>query len=159
MGLPQHFTNKQSCTNTESWYNFFMDSKIARIERHEFCERLVSALTEAGCPPAPTALAREFNVRADGATVTVHAARKWLVGDSFPTQEKLHVLSRWLHVSPQWLRYGEPPTLKGSAANDAPAIPHKDILLLADFKRLDERSQTIVRELIRSLQKLHNLNS
>lgn len=136
-----------------------MDSKIARTERQEFCERLTSAIAAAGCTPAPTALAREFNLRADGAAVTVHAARKWLVGDSFPTQERLHVLARWLNVSPQWLRFGEAPEHPPLAANDVSTIPHKNVLMLADFKLLDERSQAVVLDLIHSLLRHHGLRS
>ena len=134
-----------------------MNTKIARTERQEFCQRLTSAIAAAGCTPAPTAFAREFNLRADGAAVTVHGARKWLMGDSFPTQERLHVLARWLNVSPQWLRFGEAPKQSGLAANDAASIPHNEILMLTDFRRLDQRSQAVVRDLIGSLLKNHTL--
>lgn len=133
-----------------------MESKLASIERQEFCARLVSALMAAGCPTAPTALARGFNGRAGGAAVTVHGARKWLTGDSFPTQERLHVLARWLNVSPQWLRFGEPPE-PSLALSDASAIHHKEVLLLDDFSRLDENSQAVVRELIGFLLKHYSL--
>lgn len=134
-----------------------MSSKIALEERSEFCERLTAALVAAGYEPRPTKFAREFNLRADGAVVTVHAARKWLVGEALPTQERLHVLANWLNVSPQWLRFGETPQPGVAAANDAAAIPHNEILLLSDFRRLVARSQSVVRDLIGSLLKHHML--
>ncbi|WP_187363073.1 hypothetical protein [Massilia aquatica] len=136
-----------------------MDSKIASAERHEFCERLIAAVVKAGCTPSPTAFAREFNLRADGAAVTVHAARKWLVGDAFPTQERLHVLARWLNVSPQWLRFGESSEGTRFAANDTTMIPHDEVVLLGDFRRLDERSQAVVRDVIASLLRHNSLRS
>ena len=84
-----------------------MDSQLAIAERADFRERLILALDRASVSASPTVLAREFNVRDDGAAVTVHAARKWLVGEAYPTQARLSVLSKWLAVSAQWLRFGE----------------------------------------------------
>lgn len=136
-----------------------MDSKLASKERREFRERLSEALVAAGVPPKPTAFAREFNYRADGVAVTIHAARKWLIGEALPTQERLHVLARWLNVSPQWLRYGDTGGGRPTAGNDDGLIPHKEILMLADFRRLDERSQEVVRDLIGSLLKNHSLRT
>jgi hypothetical protein len=83
-----------------------MDSKLADDERMHFSERLKASLLAANLPLQPSAFARAFNARADGAAVTVHAARKWLVGDAIPTHEKVVVLAVWLGVNPSWLRYG-----------------------------------------------------
>ena len=134
-----------------------MDSKLASNERNEFKNRLAIALDKAGYKVSPTALAREFNLRADGAVVTTHAARKWLVGEAFPTQERLHVLARWLNVSPQWLRFGEGETEFANALNDSNNLPHAEVILLGDFRRLDQRSQAVVRDVIASLLKHHSL--
>lgn len=134
-----------------------MDSKLASNERNEFQNRLTTALEKAGCKVSPTALAREFNLRADGAAVTTHAARKWLVGEAFPTQEKLHVLARWLNVSPQWLRFGEGETEFANASNASTNLPHAEVILLGDFRRLDQRSQAVVRDVIASMLKHHSL--
>lgn len=133
-----------------------MESKLANDERDEFQNRLITALSNAGCKATPTAFAREFNLRADGATVTVHGARKWLVGESLPTQERLHVLARWLNVSPQWLRFGDGDKTDISA-NDCAHIPHEEMILLGDFRRLEQRSQAVVRDLITSLLTHHAL--
>ena len=76
-------------------------------ERLLFSERLQQALRHAEySPDSPTQLAREFNVRFEGNPVTVHAARKWLQGESIPTQEKLRALASWLDVPADWLRFG-----------------------------------------------------
>jgi hypothetical protein len=66
----------------------------SNLERLEFSKRLQQALRNAEYSPnSPTQLAREFNVRFAGHPVTVHAARKWLQGESIPTQEKLRALA------------------------------------------------------------------
>lgn len=128
-----------------------MDLKIANTERLEFKNRFLRALTDAGVEPRAAVLAREFNLRANGATVTSYAARKWLCGEAFPTQDRLHVLAGWLKVSPQWLRFGNDADEEIQASNDLRMIPHDEVILLGDFRRLDDRSQAVVRDLIRSL--------
>lgn len=122
-------------------------------ERESFSERLQQALRNAGySAESPTQLAREFNLRFDGRPITVHAARKWLVGEAIPTQEKLRILAHWLTVPADWLRFGgtefEP--------SDAPASPRSalasaDLKLLSEFQRLDEHHQNLAREFLRML--------
>ncbi len=136
-----------------------MDTKLAQAEREQFCRRLADSLKAVGCPPSGTALARQFNPRANGSAVTVHGARKWLTGAAYPTQERLHVLARWLNVSPQWLRFGEGPQEGQGAANDADRLPLDEVLVLNDFRRLDDRSREVVRDMIASLLKHHSLRS
>ena len=89
--------------------------------------------------------------------MTTHAIRKWLMGEAYPTQERLHVLARWLGVSAQWLRFGEGPKEPMMAANEKGLIPHNEIVLLSDFRRLDEGSQAVVRDLVRSLLTHHTV--
>ncbi len=55
-----------------------------------------------------TELAREFNLRYQGAPVTAQATRKWLGGRALPSQDKIRALALWLDVPPHWLRFGEP---------------------------------------------------
>lgn len=128
-----------------------MDSQIASNERADFCQRLRSSLVVAGHKPSPTILSRSFNSRADGAAVTVHGARKWLKGESIPTQERLHILARWLEVPAQWLRYGEsdPPTVADGRhiRNFAP----RELGLLSNYRLLDVRSQEIILELVEAM--------
>ncbi|GAB3545124.1 hypothetical protein GCM10027343_21100 [Noviherbaspirillum agri] len=127
------------------------------IEREGFSERLQQALRNADySPDSPTQLAREFNIRFEGRPITVHAARKWLVGEAIPTQEKLRTLAQWLCVPAEWLRFGG--TESGSAL-DATGTPARfesvDVKLVADLQRLDEYHQTLAREFIRMLVRLN----
>lgn len=132
-----------------------MNSKIASDERDDFSERLCSALVRAGCSLSPTVFSQEFNLRTNGLAISPHAARKWLRGEAFPTQDKLVVLSRWLILSPQWLRYGEEcATEHDDAANAPEGLPHDDLILLNDMHLLDERSREIVKDLVASLLRI-----
>lgn len=114
-------------------------------ERASFSARLKNALDNAGFEKMTcTALAREFNMRSEGDPVTVHAVRKWMVGEAIPGQEKLVVLARWLAVNPEWLRFGDvhhamPPVRR---------LGTEDQVLLQDLAMLDADGKTAVRALV-----------
>ncbi|MFM7025325.1 MAG: hypothetical protein ACKOWC_04610 [Limnohabitans sp.] len=76
-------------------------------ETQAFAERLRRALDAAGVRPSPTVVAHEFNLRHWGRSITPHTARNWLMGQAFPTQDKLVVLAEWLQVGPDELRFGK----------------------------------------------------
>jgi hypothetical protein len=125
-----------------------IDSNVA--ERNDFSGRLALALIHGEFDPrSPTQLAREFNARFSGRPITVHAARKWLVGDAIPTQEKLRVLAHWLGVTPEWLRFGSGE--QGSGTSTPAPIDSAGIRLASDFQRLDPKSQKLAREFVRLL--------
>src|SRR3712207_6524122 len=127
------------------------------IEREEFSHRLQQALTNAAySPDSPTQLAREFNIRFTGRPITVHAARKWLVGEAIPTQEKLRTLAQWLGVPAEWLRFGGGDDAQTMAGGDpASRFDSADVKLIADLQRLDEHYQVIAREMIRMLVRIN----
>lgn len=106
-------------------------------EREAFSARLKQALGKAGvADSSATVLQRNFNAR--GFNITVHAARKWLLGEAIPTQEKLVALAAWLGVEPNWLRFG---TGDGAQADQANVIPARTLRLIDTFGRLSERDQ------------------
>src|SRR5471030_718864 len=120
-------------------------------ERESFSQRLQQALKNAHySPDSPTRLAREFNIRFDGRPITVHAARKWLVGEAIPTQEKLRMMA-------QWLRFGGPEsaTAASEGANGLSRFESADVKLIADLQRLDEHHRQIAREFIRMLVRVN----
>lgn len=127
------------------------------FERESFSERLQTALRNADySPDSPTQLAREFNVRFDGRPITVHAARKWLVGEAIPTQEKLRTLAQWLGVPAEWLRFGGAEGHNGSGTHGSSTrFESADVKLVADLQRLDEHHQMLAREFIRMLVRLN----
>lgn len=129
------------------------------IERNKFSERLQQALRNAEySPDSPTQLAREFNVRFDGRPITVHAARKWIVGEAIPTQEKVRTLSEWLGVPTEWLRFGGEPAKHPRANDGAPNLSARmnsaDVKLIADLQRLSDENRMIAREIIRLLVRI-----
>jgi len=119
-------------------------------ERLHFSERLQQALRNAEhSPSSPTQLAREFNVRFAGNPITVHAARKWLQGESIPTQDKLRALAGWLEVPAEWLRFGNgaEQRVKGQSAGGSAT----DGKVMRCLEQLDEEYKIIALELVRSL--------
>ena len=120
-------------------------------EREGFKLRLQQALGNSHfSTDSPTELARDFNARFDGPAVTVHAARKWLVGEAIPTQDKMRALAQWLGVSVEWLRYGgDERTLPVAKPNTG--LKAEDMKLVTDLRLLTVHDQKIVREIVRLL--------
>ncbi len=122
-------------------------------ERMNFSLRLKETLHSArGLPASPTVLAREFNFRYSGEPVTVHAARKWLVGDALPTQDKLRTLATWLGVSVEWLRFGGAQNtvgLMGDSRQQEIAVPLYSLVRL--FQTLPQRDRMLARAFIEML--------
>jgi hypothetical protein len=128
----------------------------ASIEREDFSGRLQMALRNADySPDSPTQLAREYNIRFTGRPITVHAARKWLVGEAIPTQEKLRTLAQWLGVPAEWLRFGGDDAQTAAGSDPASRFDSADVKLIADLQRLDEHYQVIAREMIRMLVRIN----
>jgi transcriptional regulator with XRE-family HTH domain len=129
-------------------------TNVSTKERLEFSQRLQQVLRKADyAPDSPTQLAREFNIRFNGNAITVHAARKWLLGEAIPTQEKLRALAQWLGVSAEWLRFGG----EGDDAQTASVTPPehrldpRDVAIIESLRRLDDNHRQIVHTLIRQL--------
>ncbi|MBC7624678.1 MAG: hypothetical protein H7232_14985, partial [Aeromicrobium sp.] len=95
--------------------------------------------------------------RADGAAVTPYAARKWLKGDSIPTQEKVHILARWLGVSASWLRFGEEKENLRSDVTIVAGPSTADINLLRDFNLLSDDERRLVLDFVKLLGERHRL--
>ncbi|SNT33928.1 hypothetical protein SAMN06265795_12660 [Noviherbaspirillum humi] len=122
-----------------------------QVEREQFSERLSVALETAGFQSnSATRLAELFNsVSSEG--VSIHAARKWLIGQAIPTQNKIRVLAQMLNVEPEWLRFGTP------AQNPTPEPQATDLLtasLLHNFTRLDEKHKKVAVQMLRILVEL-----
>ncbi|MEK6842742.1 MAG: hypothetical protein AABX84_02905 [Nanoarchaeota archaeon] len=124
------------------------DKMIPKIlnEREAFSQRLRQSLNNANCPNnSPTKLMHNFNMRFPGRSITVHAARKWLVAEAIPTQDKIHTLAEWLLVSANWLRFGDNDEY---IAKQATIVKSEDLKLLADLQSLKDCDRQIVREFV-----------
>jgi hypothetical protein len=122
--------------------------QCASDKRQGFASRLLVALTAARQPTGATAFARAFNKCMGANSITLYGARKWLLGEALPTDEKLIVLAEWLRVDPSWLRFGDiEDRLVG-----APAL--KTVLsvemgtLVRDIESLSAVSQVIIRGIV-----------
>lgn len=113
-------------------------------ERQAFSERLKLALSGIGWTRVSyTRLAQEFNRRAGADSVTVHGARKWVMGESIPAQKRLSVLASWLEVRPQWLRFG----VSGAMDNES-VLRSPQLEILADFASLDSANKKLAQEMV-----------
>lgn len=125
-----------------------MNSKIATEERIHFRDRLLTVLRRAKVPVRASTVAHEFNLRADGATVTTHAVRKWLAGDAIPTHERLLILADWLGVHASWLLYGDAENSDFPLGRPVSSLRTQDLILVRDFNRLSPEGQHLMRAIL-----------
>lgn len=140
-----------------------------RKEREGFTQRLRECLRRSGrAESSSTALAREFNRVYSGTQVTTNAVRKWLTGQSIPTQDKLRVLADLLGVRTQWLRYGngyiqQEPDLPGETESQsrstaflhAAHLSEQDLQFISSVLEMSERSRRVMYELAELLTERH----
>jgi len=126
---------------------------MSNEERLGFSGRLQQTLQNSDyAPDSPTQLAREFNRRFTGRPISVHAARKWLVGEAIPTQEKLRALAQWLGVSAEWLRFGASgQTMAQYVTEMGVTLRPRDHATIALLHRLDDKHRHIADTMIRLL--------
>jgi transcriptional regulator with XRE-family HTH domain len=121
----------------------------AELERTQFTKRVQAALVARGMPASATELQRAFNAQNPKLAVSVHAARKWLMGESIPTQARLRELAAVLAVPPTWLRFGEAVAVKASKPLSA-----QEHLLIQHFRALPAAQQTNLLALVQSMSDL-----
>jgi len=128
-------------------------------EKQAFAQRLRQALQDAGVDMrSPTRVTVQFNLRHYGSPVSTQSVRKWLEGSSFPQQDKIRTLSKWLKVSSEWLRYGDGDKRTAPKANqveepDEDRYAEHAVTLPEEFARLSLRHKEMVCEIIRALLK------
>lgn len=121
-----------------------MDNKTpGEMSRLGFADRLRDIGAFAPYSRSPTVLATAFNLRFPGMAITSYAARKWLIGESIPTQEKLVALAEWLDVDPTWLRFGH-----SSGSSASPPMKKNPDRIEYDLRLLTESERKIVRAAI-----------
>ena len=113
-------------------------------EKLAFSERLKQALIDSNHPISPTYLSKEFNHRYDGTPVSVQSANNWLLGKAIPNQDKLAILSIWLNVTSQWLRFGD--NTLGSSNLESKDQSELDYFL--KFRTLNATQKQIIKDLI-----------
>ena len=129
-----------------------MEGPRVSNERARFQARLARTLQNCGyAHDSPTVLAREFNFRFSGRPVTIHAARKWLVGESIPTQDKLRILAQWLGVTAEWLRFGDAAQDAGITLRETTSPNSDEGRLLANLLELDPSHRRLAHDFVSML--------
>jgi transcriptional regulator with XRE-family HTH domain len=125
-------------------------------ERTGFSDRLKMALAEKKLSTRPSYFARAFNARAGGRTVTAHAARKWLIGEAIPTQDRILVLAKWLNVNAAWLRFGEEASneLLNAQGLESVLLTKDESELVQGMFALSTQSRAVVQGLVESLLRM-----
>ncbi len=121
----------------------------AEPEQAQFAERLAAALAARGMPASATVLQRAFNVQNPELAISVHAARKWLMGEAIPAQARLRNLAAVLGVSATWLRFGDEAAVKGGKPLSA-----QEHMLIQHFRSLPAAQQTHLLALVQSMSNL-----
>ncbi|AWL29616.1 transcriptional regulator [Acinetobacter defluvii] len=114
-------------------------------EKKAFSERLKSSLDQLQHPISPTYLSKQFNLRYSGSPISTQTAHNWLNGNAIPSQEKLQIISIWLRVSSEWLRYGE-----GSSTQNF-VVNIESIKFNNKFDLLSKKQQQLILDLIDQL--------
>jgi hypothetical protein len=123
--------------------------KPAEQERAQFAERVKAALAARDMPVSATGLQRVFNERNNDLAISVHAARKWLMGEAIPAQARLRVVAVVLGVSATWLRFGEEAAVKGGKPLSA-----QEHMLIQHFRSLPAAQKTHLLALVQSMSNL-----
>jgi transcriptional regulator with XRE-family HTH domain len=98
------------------------ESEVNREQRRaQFAARLNRALDDAeGIRKGHGRIADFRDALANrNLKVSLQAARKWLVGESFPEQENVETIAKWLGVDREWLQFGEGPMRKSGVTDSS----------------------------------------
>jgi hypothetical protein len=125
-------------------------SRLTTVHKQQalFSKRLTWALEVLGVRPSPTIVQREYNSRSNQPPVTTHAARKWLMGEAIPTQDRIQVLVEWLNVSASWLRFGEDGIDGNKKTKDMTA---QEWRLVQGFRLLTDKQRAAVLTMVLSI--------
>lgn len=123
--------------------------------KQQFATRLKRAMEAAGYEAKPAVLEREFNLRYMGSPLTLHGVRKWLVGESIPSADKITVLAEWLKADAGQLRTGRMSTgaIHEKRKSWVEQVPHHDRETFEAFLALPTPQRKIVREVILAFAK------
>ena len=120
------------------------------ITKQKFAQRLIKAMMTLGLEPKPAVLERQFNLHYSGEPMTLHGVRRWLRGETLPSQDKLISLAEWLRIPPDELRYGAEIKTEIIQARERwdEAISYQEREVFEAFLSLPAPQRKIVREVI-----------
>jgi hypothetical protein len=121
-------------------------AKVKLSEQQAFAERLRATLAAADVKVRTSVVWEKFNSLSNDPPVTKHAVRKWLMGESIPTQQRIKVLSAWLKVDSTWLRFGEE-----LAQDENNKLSVDEQMLVKSYRRLPERERQKLLSLVQTM--------
>ena len=125
--------------------------------KKQFAAHLKKAMEKAGLEPIPSVLEREFNQKYMGTDMTLHGVRKWLQGESLPSEDKLEVLEKWLKTDFVQFRptvaNKAPLQIKEKAGDWRASIPVHEREIVEMFLALPTQQKKIIREVIQAFAK------
>ena len=124
--------------------------------KQNFAQRLIKAMVNLGLDPKPAVLERQFNLHYSGKPMTLHGVRRWLRGETLPSQDKLIALAEWLRIPPDELRYGAEIKTEIKQARERwdEAINYQEREVFEAFLNLPAQQRKIVREVIIAFAKV-----
>lgn len=128
-------------------------------ENNAFTQRLFLALTTIGYEVTNiSGITREINKLFGEKSITSHAVRKWLTGQSIPIHSRLIRLADWLGVSPAWLRFGEGQMYQSEIESVIVSEDKSFALIFAKIKSLSKEEFEMVSHQIELILKIRKLN-
>ena len=118
--------------------------------KENFALRLKTAMQEKGYEAKPAVLEKQFNLHYNGEPMTLHGVRRWLRGETLPSQDKLIALAEWLRIPPDELRYGAEIKTEIQQQRKAwdDAINYQEREVFEAFLNLPAHQKKVVREVI-----------
>jgi hypothetical protein len=134
---------------------------MQKNEKNEFTKRLLTSLTNIGYQVNNiSGITVEINKLFGEKSITSHAVRKWLTGQSLPIHSRMIRLADWLGVSPAWLRFGEGQMYKLTDQNVSNVSLNEDVnfqILFAKINSLSKDELQLVMNQIDLLIKIKRL--
>ncbi len=118
--------------------------------KENFALRLKTAMQAKGYAAKPAVLEKQFNLHYNGEPMTLHGVRRWLKGETLPSQDKLIALAEWLRIPPDELRYGAEIKTEIQQQRKAwdDAINYQEREVFEAFLSLPAPQRKLVREVI-----------
>ena len=132
---------------------------LHKDENIAFTQRLLLALHSIGYEVTNiSGITREINKLFGEKSITTHAVRKWLSGQSIPIHSRLIRLADWLGVSPAWLRFGEGQMHPSKTDSGVVSEENNYALIFAKIKSLSKEEFEMVSYQIGLILKIRKMN-
>lgn len=125
-------------------------------EKTLFAKRLITAMQAQGYKPEAAVLEREFNLRYLGKSVTLQGVRKWLLGLSMPSHDKIITLAEWLKIPPEDLTFGKVAKPVTCSLWQQHEIDHIEREIIETFLALPPQQKKIIKDVIQTYAKVYS---